>query len=122
MNNLGGVIQVDVDMKALGRRVREVREAAEVSQDQARTVIGVSQPTYSRIETGDRPLKGDELVALADLFGVRASAISGLAEVRDRARFAARTDGTASDMASMRDRLYSYLELDGYLTDQGIAG
>lgn len=32
-----------------------------------------------------------------------------------------RTDGTASPMATMRERLYAYLELDAYLTDQGIA-
>jgi transcriptional regulator with XRE-family HTH domain len=113
---------MDVDATTLGRRVREVREAAGVSQTDASAAIGVSQPTYSRIELGERPLKGDELVQLADRFGVRAAAISGVALVRDRARFAARTDGTASPMATMRDRLYAYLELDAYLTDQGIAG
>lgn len=113
---------MDVDMVALGQRVRGLREAAGISQDRARTVIGVSQPTYSRIEAGARPLKGDELVALADLFGVRASAISGIAQVRDRARFAARTDGTSPSMAAMRDRLYASLELDAYLSDQGIPG
>jgi transcriptional regulator with XRE-family HTH domain len=111
---------MDVDMKALGRRVREAREAAGVSQDEARKAIDVSQPTYSRIETGDRLLKGDELVQLADCFGVRAAAIAGLAEVRKRARFAARTDGGSSSMAAMRERLYAYLELDSYLTSQGI--
>jgi len=113
---------MDLDVVALARRVREARETAGVSQDKARKVIGVSQPTYSRIEAGERLLKGDELVVLADLFGVRASAISGMARVAERARFAARTDGAASSMATMRDRLYAYLELDGYLTDQGIAG
>ncbi len=111
-----------VDMTALGRRVREAREAAGISQDEARRAIGVSQPTYSRIESGDRPLKGDELVQLADCFGIRAAAISGLAAVRGRARFAARTDGGSSAMTAMRERLYAYLELDSYLTSQGIAG
>lgn len=116
---------MDVDRKELGRRVREAREAREaagVSQDQARKAIAVSQPSSSRIETGDRPLKGDDLVQLADCFGVRAAAITGLAQVRARVRFAARTDGSSSSMALMRDRLYSYLELDSYLTGQGIVG
>ncbi len=112
---------MDVDRKELGRRVREAREAAGVSQDEARKAIDVSQPTYSRIESGDRVLKGDELVQLADCFGVRAAAITGLAEVRERARFAARTDGRNSPMGTMRERLYAYLELDSYLTSQGIA-
>lgn len=113
---------MELDVKVLGRRVREAREAAGVSQDAARQAIDVSQPTYSRIESGDRALKGDELVMLADRFGVRASAITGLAAVQERARFAARTDGTSTPMSSMRERLYAYLELDSYLTDQGIAG
>jgi transcriptional regulator with XRE-family HTH domain len=55
---------MDVDMRELGRRAREAREAAGISQDTARKAIDVSQPTYSRIENGDRPLKGDELVQL----------------------------------------------------------
>lgn len=113
---------MQVDMRALGRRLREARETAGVSQETACRVIGVSQPTYHRIESGDRPVKGDELVMLADCFGIRAAAIIGLAEVRDRARFAARTDGDLCAMAAMRERLYAYLELDSYLTSQGVAG
>lgn len=111
---------VEVDHATLGRRLREVREAARVSQREAADAIGVSQPTYSRLEQGSRPLKGDELVVLADLFGVRAAAITGGAQIRSRARVAARTDGTESSMATMRERLYAYLELDEYLTEQGV--
>jgi transcriptional regulator with XRE-family HTH domain len=120
MNSQGGVIQMQVDMRELGRRLREARIVAGVSQDTACRAIGVSQPTYFRIESGDRPLKGDELVQLADCFGIRAAAITGLAEVRERARFAARTDGDLSPMTAMREHLYAYLELDSYLTSQGI--
>lgn len=110
-----------LDSRAIGRRVREVREAAspKVSQDQAAQALGISQPSYSRIETGERSLKGDELIMLADLFRVRAGAILGVAEVRQRARFAARTGGSPAPMAAMRDRLCAYLELDDYLTGQG---
>ncbi|TAK69232.1 MAG: hypothetical protein EPO13_08015 [Actinomycetota bacterium] len=57
---------------------------------------------------------------LADLFGVRAATITGLPSIRERARYAARTDGSASDMTAMRERLYAYLELDDYLSQQGI--
>jgi transcriptional regulator with XRE-family HTH domain len=109
-----------VDHVTLGRRLREVRETAKVSQDAARTAIQVSQPTYSRIEAGERPLKGDELITLADLFGVRAAAITGVAQLQERARYAARTDGSQPQMAVMREKLHAYLELDAYLTDQGV--
>lgn len=113
---------MELDNVLLGSRVREAREAAGISQKVASDAIDCSQATYSRIETGDRPLKGDELIRLADLFGVRAASITGLARVREHARFAARTGGLSNAMDSMRDRLYQYLELDAYLTDQGISG
>ena len=71
---------------------------------------------------GDRLLKGDELIQLADCFGVRAALITRLPEIRERARFAARTDGGLASMAVMRERLYAYLELNYYLTSQGISG
>ncbi|GAA2539349.1 hypothetical protein GCM10010435_03320 [Winogradskya consettensis] len=68
-----------------------------------------------------RTLKGGELIRLADCFGIRAAAITGLAVVRERASVAARAKGDAS-MATVRERLYAYLELDSYLTGQGIPG
>lgn len=82
--------------------------------------MDVSQPTYSRIESGERPLAGDELVALANLFDVRAAAITGLPALRERAHFVARTDGSPAAMTTMREKLYAYLELDAYLISQGI--
>lgn len=114
------VVHELIAQEALGRRLREVREAAGISQDDARAVIDVSQPTYSRIEAGARPLKGDELILLADRFGVRAAAIAGVAQLWERVRFAARTDGSQPQMAAMREKLQAYLELDAYLTDQGV--
>lgn len=109
-----------IDQAALGERLREVREAAHVSQEEASAAIGVSQPTYSRMESGARVPKGDELVALADRFGVRVGTITGVVTLADRVRYAARTDGTQPHMAAMRAKLHAYLELDSYLTDQGV--
>lgn len=108
-----------LDPTQIGRRLREVRERAEISQSTAGAAIGHSQPTYARIEAGERLLKGHELIQLADCFGVRVSTITRVPAVTERARFAARTNGGPSSMAAMRDRLYAYLELDAYLTDQG---
>ncbi|MFA7323425.1 MAG: helix-turn-helix transcriptional regulator [Candidatus Nanopelagicales bacterium] len=110
---------MSTSLPSYNERLRAVRERVGVSQEAAADAIGVSQPTYSRIEDGTRPLKGDELVILADLFDVRAAAITGIAVVSDRARFAARTDGSNSPMVTMRDRLYAYLELDAYLAEHG---
>lgn len=109
-----------IDRVALACRLRDVREAAGVSQEKAGVAIGVSQPTYQRIEAGERPLKGDELMLLADLFNIRAARITGVVALGERVRYAARTDGSQPQMAAMRDKLHAYLELDAYLTDQGV--
>ena len=39
---------------------------------------------------------------------------------RDSAGPAARTDGSQPEMAIMREKLHAYLEIDAYLTDQGV--
>lgn len=124
MNSGRVVIQMtnSMDQAVLGRRLRIAREARVISQTMAGDALGLSQPTYARIELGKRALAGDELVVLADMFGVRAASITGLAQVSERAIYAARTDGNNSPMAEMRERLYTCLELDAYLSDQGVAG
>jgi transcriptional regulator with XRE-family HTH domain len=88
--------QMSFDMREVGRRLREAREAAGIPQNEARVVIGASRPAYSRIERGDRSLKGDELIQLADCFHIRAAAITGLPEVCERARFTVRNLGDSS--------------------------
>lgn len=111
---------MDIDMVAVGQRIRLAREAAGITQGEAGDAIGASQPTYHRIEAGTRPLKGAELIQLADLFGVRAATLTGLPRVEQRARYAARTNGDESSMQSMREKLYAYLELDAYLSGHGV--
>lgn len=111
---------MNLNVVALGRGVREVRENADVSADEARKAIGVSRSTYSRIESDERPLKGAELVLLADHFGVRAAAITGLGAVRERSCTAAGADVANASMSAMHARLCASLELDSYLSSQGI--
>lgn len=70
----------------IATRLRELRATAGLSQEA--TVEGIdnlSQETFSRIEKGARPINGDELIQLANRFGVRVSAISGLAQVCESA-------------------------------------
>lgn len=112
---------MDLDMASLGRRIKELRLGKGVDQAAAAAAIGVSQPSYSRIESGQRRLKGSELVQLADYFQVRAAALTGVPQVQDRVRMAARTDGSSPAMTAMSEKVIAYLELDAYLTDQGIA-
>lgn len=109
-----------IDQVALGARLRAVRETAEVSQEEASAAIDVSPPTYAHIEAGTRPLKGDELIALADCLGVRVGAITGALTRGDGLPRAARIERTSPPTAAMAEKLRFYLELDAYLADQAI--
>ena len=103
----------------LGRRIRAARTAVGITQETAADALDLSQPTYSRIESGDRELTGPELIRLADLFGIRVGALLAYPEIQARACFAARKSGESASMDRMKERLCAYLELDAYLTAQG---
>lgn len=107
--------------RVIANRLMRLRERAGQSQQDLADATGMSQPTYSRIESGERPLKGGEAIQLADALGVRVGAILGAAEIDQRALCAARTEGGTSEMATMRLRLAAYLELDAYLEGHGVA-
>lgn len=104
---------------SLGHRIRAARTAVGITQETAADALDLSQPTYSRIEAGERLLTGPELITLADLFEIRVGALLAYPEIQARARFAARTSGESADMGRMKERLCAYLELDAYLTAQG---
>ncbi len=57
-------------MVALGRRIKQYRESRDLSQESLAKLLGVSRPTLSLIETGDRKVCAEELKKLSDIFGV----------------------------------------------------
>lgn len=61
-------------MAALGSRVRHFRESRGLSQEALAKLLGVSRPTLSLIETGERKLSADEVKRLADIFNVSVDA------------------------------------------------
>ena len=104
---------------AVGQRLKRFREAADLSQSDVGQSTDISQPTYSRIENGERGLRGDEALQLAELFGVRLGAILGRGEVERRVQWSCRNDGD-TDMALLRQVLDDYMELNTYLDMVGI--
>src|SRR3990172_9938760 len=57
----------------LGRRVRELREAANLSQEALAANAGIGRATLARIEKGQHSARYDTLVALAGALGVPAT-------------------------------------------------
>lgn len=57
-------------MTNLGRRIKEMREKAEMSQETLAKLLGVSRPTLSLIENCERKLSAEESKKVADIFGI----------------------------------------------------
>lgn len=66
---LAVVINMDVDKKLVGRRVRHLREAADLSQGQLAEKLGLSKNHISSIECGKSLLTTKRLLALCDVLG-----------------------------------------------------
>ena len=103
----------------VGARVERARAAAGLSQRALADMTGISQPTLSRVISGNRTAKMLELVAIAWATGVTVTELTGSGTVAERVQCAARATGDAG-MEGMRDTLLHFLELDDYLSDQAI--
>lgn len=97
-------------------RIRRYREKAGVTQRELRDRTEISQSTIVRIESGDRPVKPYELTAIATALGCPESSLMEHHEVRDRVRWAARTNSNGEpDTESAKDFLLYLMEMDTYL-------
>lgn len=102
-----------------GARIDRARVAAGISQRALADATGISQPTLSRIISGDRAAKMPEVVAIAWATGHTVAQLTEAGTAADRAQCAARA-ANDSGMDRMREALLHFLELDDYLNDQAI--
>ncbi len=103
----------------VGVRIERARVAAGLSQRALADIAGISQPTLSRVVSGQRTAKMPELVAIAWATGVTVAELAGTGTVAERVECAARATNHA-DMDRMREALLHFLELDDYLSGQAI--
>lgn len=103
----------------IGALIERARVAAGLSQRALADATGISQPTLSRIISGDRQAKMPEVVAIAWATGHTVAQLTGTGTVADRAQYAARATND-SDMDHMREALLHFMELNDYLDDQAI--
>jgi Zn-dependent peptidase ImmA (M78 family)/transcriptional regulator with XRE-family HTH domain len=57
------------DRQRIASRLRQAREGAGLTQAEVATVLGLPRPSISQIEAGDRAVRSEELMKLAQLFG-----------------------------------------------------
>jgi Zn-dependent peptidase ImmA (M78 family) len=60
----------NINVAALAERLVAARKAAEITQEEAATRLGMSRPTFIAIEKGTRRPRPEELTQLAALYGV----------------------------------------------------
>ena len=63
-------------------RLRDLREDADLSQEQVAKVLGIDQRTYSNYETGKRELPIHHLLTLAELYQTTTDYLLGRAQTR----------------------------------------
>lgn len=62
-------------MAFIGQRIKSLREASGISQQKLAGLLGVSRPTVSQIESGDRKVCAEELKKLANIFNTSADSL-----------------------------------------------
>jgi transcriptional regulator with XRE-family HTH domain len=62
-------------MVSIGNRIKVLRKAVGMSQERLAELLGVSRPTVSQIENGDRKVSAEELKKLADIFNTSADSL-----------------------------------------------
>jgi transcriptional regulator with XRE-family HTH domain len=103
----------------IGRRIERYQTAISVSQRDLAERTGISQSTLSRIVSGARAAKMDELVSLAWGLGVTVDALTTETSLRDRVLVGTRADPQA-DIEGVLDSLVYLLEVGAILDRYGI--
>ncbi len=65
-------------MVKIGKRIKELRELSGISQQRLAEMLGVSRPTISQIESGERKITADELIKLSEIFNVSVESLLNL--------------------------------------------
>lgn len=72
------VMKVGAGVDNYYRRLKDLREDHDLSQQQVASLLGMKQPQYSRYERGLRDLPTDVLIRLARLYKTSTDYILGL--------------------------------------------
>ena len=65
------------------KRIKDLREDNDMTQQQVADYLGMKQPQYFRYEKGTRDIPSDVLIALAKLYSVSTDYILGIKETPD---------------------------------------
>lgn len=62
----------------LGKKVKELRERRNLSQEKLAELLGIPRPAVSQIENGTRTVSADELINMSKVLGIHVESLLGL--------------------------------------------
>lgn len=68
---------------AIGRKIRQFRDAAGLSQEQVAKALGLNRVSYTQLEQGNRKVMADELVEIAKLFNTTPDVLLGVRKEKE---------------------------------------
>lgn len=106
-------------MSALAARIRRLRSATGLDQRAAAELAGLSQTTWSRIESGERAPKLGEVVGIAAALGCLTSTVLGDSDLGTRLTTAMRKSDESVDAQGVAEDLQFFLETEAELHAAG---
>ncbi|MDE6080290.1 MAG: helix-turn-helix transcriptional regulator [Duncaniella sp.] len=104
--------------KIIARNLKKLREAANYTQDEVASAIGITRSAYSNYESGDREVPYDVIEKASDFFGCEMAILFEENENVDAMILAAafRIDGLspedAKEIRNFKDVVKSYIKMN----------
>lgn len=105
-----------MDAKAVGQRIKAVREKKNLTQEDLAALIDISPTHVSVIERGTKIARMDTFVAIANVLGVSADSL--LIDVVDQATKSVASELSAAIDDLPRDEKMRILKVVGILTEK----
>lgn len=102
-------------MSAIAERITRLRNDIGLDQRTAAAASGLSQSTWSRIESGTKQPSMAEVVGVAHAVGALVSTVLGRGDFRDRLQVAARTSSNEASFSNALEHIDFLMELDSSL-------
>lgn len=106
---------------AVNKRIAALLERKDLRQRDIAAETGIAQPTLSRISSGKREPRLDEVMLIAAAAGVGIESILDENPLHERVLVSHRASSGAVETEAVRNKLLSYLEMDAYLATHDIA-
>ena len=106
-------LQKSFDTIEVGKRIRQLRKARSLKQDDLMPVLNLSRPAISNIETGRRNINLHQIKALADFFNVSIETLGieteevETTDLLERARLIFESDIDIDEKRELAEMVYS---------------